>query len=137
MMLENWKPPKRTKRQRLLEARERRRLHYGGADSWPALKEACFQRDRWCCLFLARHRCGGDHLQNGCALEAAHLKPVGMGGRRQGAPSAINDVKWLATVCTGCHRLLDQSVHAATLHAYAKQLLAERHGYTYEIEEGV
>lgn len=121
------KPQRQSKEERRAAARQRRVWHYGGANDWPALKQAVFSRDRYCCI-----SCGKDHCSTGEALECAHIKTVGMGGRRQGSPDAINDLKWFASLCHTCHHLLDQSGLRLLARETLKRVLHARYGYTYD-----
>lgn len=105
------KPEKRSASERRRLAVERRALHYGGADDWPALKEQVFKRDRWACLLCKRT------AFDGWSLQCAHVRSVGMGGVRQGSASAaqVADPSNLATLCVDCHRAVDQGTERAAL----------------------
>lgn len=122
-----WKPRKRTAAERRADALERRAQHYGGADDWPALREAVFRRDRWKCLLCPKTAFAG------AALQAAHVKSVGMGGARVGSPSGAekSDPANIATLCVDCHREVDQGTNRAAL----RVRLAERLAASIEREQ--
>jgi hypothetical protein len=127
------KPPRRpNKRKRLLLRAKNRREHYGGAADYPALRLEVFARDRYRCLF-----CGADHLKTACGLEIAHLRAVGMGGRRVGSPGAMDHPMWLATACHRCGRLVDQASDGLTRTRKRNVVLGLHEKYGYPYPEGV
>lgn len=70
-------------------------------------------------------------MKYGTSLSAAHLRSVGMGGRREGSAYALNDVKWLATACPSCARDTDESPDRESLRQALKDYLQEKYGYDY------
>ena len=127
-MLENWKPAKRTRTQRYREARERRIRQYGGSADWPALRAEVFSRDRFRCIAPG---CTVDHLRTGAPLSPAHLKSVGMGGRRVGSAGALDHPKWIATCCMEHARALDEAPNREQLRMAIRRRLSEEYGYEY------
>jgi 5-methylcytosine-specific restriction endonuclease McrA len=146
------KPPKRNGIARKRSASVERSQHYGGAEDWPALKLRVLQRDRYRCV-----ACDADNPKRGTALECAHIRSVGMGGRSSGRsalaalPAAavpkeqprsgsmtrtssvgpINDEALLVTLCRKCHQQFDQGSERSEIRARVLATLADRHGYQY------
>lgn len=109
------KPVKKSKRQKRLEALDRRINHYGDSEDWQALKLRVFARDRYRCVL-----CGADNPRTGVALEAAHLDSVGMGSRES------CDEDRIVTLCHTCHREVDQGLRKSELRARLEAIVGRR-----------